>query len=652
MSHTPMVKLKYPFFIFLVCLIAFLPLSSFLFALKNDAFIYNFPNKFFFSEALRHGYLPVWNPYLNFGFPLYADPGFAWWHPITWLFGVLGYNAYTFTIEVLLYIYIAGLGMYWLGRNLNFHKKTSLMMGCMYMCSGFFIGNLQHINFLTCAAFLPWLISFWLLYQQKPTLINFAGFGMAIFLLCAGGHPAIPIGTAFFLGMIVILYPLFFQLRNKLRFYLINQVQLITIGLLFLSPILLSYCTLFPYYSRSGPVNHLESANVGFTPLSYLSFIFPFCTIKGTNFFLTDVSMRNAYFSLLGIFSFILFIINRQKNKLQYIFLIAGALMLFISFGGHVKENIYTHLPLLKSVRTNGEFRVFAIFSFILCGSFELNQLFTNERLLVGKWKSLFKWLLIFSLLASFILVALSNPQNIISSGSASIIQTFKQIIDNITFPQAFLISFISVSLLSAIYLWSFSHIYRSKKILIAIFLLDICLNCWLMLPITGVGKTSVKSIQQIITKSPKGFPFPQLNNNQTISKINEDETILIGNWSWYDKQIIHPRIEYPSQLISTMQFYRTIAALSVWNKPFVFLKHNSQNHLTLTHFTPNSFSFNLEVPKSDTLIVLQNFFPGWVAKINNNVVPITKHCGTFISIPVNKGAKTASFQFFPFKGK
>src|SRR5277367_2980438 len=83
--------------------LAYLPLSSFLFALKNDALTENFPHKYFFSAALLPGHWPLWNPYINFGLPLYADPGFAFWHPLTWLFGAIGYNVYILTVEILVY---------------------------------------------------------------------------------------------------------------------------------------------------------------------------------------------------------------------------------------------------------------------------------------------------------------------------------------------------------------------------------------------------------------------------------------------------------------------------------------------------------------------------------------------------------------------
>lgn len=59
-------RLFYPALLVCFIWVAYLPLSSFQFALKNDAFVYNFPNKYFFSECLHHGIIPWWNPYLNF----------------------------------------------------------------------------------------------------------------------------------------------------------------------------------------------------------------------------------------------------------------------------------------------------------------------------------------------------------------------------------------------------------------------------------------------------------------------------------------------------------------------------------------------------------------------------------------------------------
>ncbi|MCU7550025.1 YfhO family protein [Chitinophagaceae bacterium LB-8] len=357
--------------------------------------------------------------------------------------------------------------------------------------------------------------------------------------------------------------------------------------------------------------------------------------------------MRNAYFSLLGFISFLVFLINDRKNILQKIFCIAGLIMLILSFGGNVKESIYVHLPLLKSVRTNGEYRVFAIFSLILCGSFEINQIYSGNDAYKSKLKLLLKGFAIFLLLGAIIIAILLNPNLNLSISATSGIQLIKNVIDNITFKHTLLISLLVASFLSVVYLWS---IYRNnwKDILLLVFLLDICLNSWLLLPITGVGRTSVFKMQQIISKSPNGFPSPTSINGKTSQDINEEEKALIGNWSWYDKQIVHPKIEYPSLLNGTERFYQSSDTALVKIKPFAFLLSNLNANIGIAHFTPNSFSLNLHVPRTDTLIILQNHFPGWKAYINDKRVPIFPYCETFMAIAVNENSQKVTLSFTP----
>ena len=99
--------LKTILFFLAVLVIAYLPVSSFLFSLKNDAFNGYFPPKFFMSESIHAGYLPLWNPYINFGIPAYGDMSGGYWSPVTWLIAsTVGYNAYTLTVELLLYVLI------------------------------------------------------------------------------------------------------------------------------------------------------------------------------------------------------------------------------------------------------------------------------------------------------------------------------------------------------------------------------------------------------------------------------------------------------------------------------------------------------------------------------------------------------------------
>jgi hypothetical protein len=640
-------RFSIPFLLFFICILAYFPLSSGLFALKNDAFAFNFPNKYFFSESLRYGYLPTWNPYLNYGFPLYADPGFAWWNPITWIFGFIGYNAYTFTIEILLYIYLGGLGMYWLVRKFNFLISTSFSIAVMFMCSGFFIGNLQHVNFITCAAFIPWLIGFWLQYQKTPNFKNFIGCSVSAYLLFTAGHPAIPLATTFFLFLLSTLYYFFFHSNHNLKIFFFQQIKLLIGIFIFLLPLLLSYWQILPHYSRTGSVDQTQSVNTGFSIGSYISFLYPLATIKDSNIYMTDVSMRNAYFSIPGFLCFISFLIGKEKNKIQQIFLFAGLVMLALSLGGEVKESIYNNLPLFSWIKTNGEFRVFPIFCFLICCAFEIEKIFKEDYLSFQKLKYL---LLIVTIASLGFCVLLTVTKNIflLPDLNQTFIETAKNIIDNLSIWQSFFLASLITTMFAAAYLLCLSN-NTLKHFFILILFADIFFSCWLLLPITGVGKTSVARMQSILNKSPQGFPSPFKPSNRKINKLSSEEDNLIINWSWYDKKIIHPKIDYPSQLKSTETFLNSDDSSMISGKPFIYLQNQNCKSLFLTHFSPTNFEIQLTLLKPDTLIILQNNFPGWEATVNHKPTPIISYANTFMAIPLNKNKNVVKIKFMFF---
>jgi hypothetical protein len=631
-----------PVALLLVCLLAYLPLSSFLFALKNDAFIYNFPNKAFFSEALHAGHLPIWNPYLNYGFPLYADPGFAWWQPLTWVFGLIGYNAYTFTLEVLLYIYIAGLGMYWLGKKLLLHSDTAFALGCLFMCSGFFIGNLQHINFLTCAAFLPWLTGAWLRYQQHPSAKHAVWCGLAAYFLCAGGHPAIPIATVYFFALLTLLYS-FFAAKTFSKPHVLLQVKLLAVTTVFLLPLLFSFSQVLPLYARAQPEAQAASLNVGFTLPSAISFLFPFGTIKNSGWFGTDVSMRNAYFSLAGFILFLRFLFQKNKLPLQTIFGICAIVMLLLSAGGAIKKNLYEALPLLQFIRTNGEFRVFVIFSCLLCIAPGLNDIILKKEQVIhaaGKW---FRRTAVLVMAITFALLFFVKSDTSLFIANASIPARLKFIIDQISFAQTLFIAALVALFLSLFYARSLQK--RRPLFFLLILVADVVFNSWLLLPVTGVSQTPVAGMQAIISKGTKGFPQVLLD---TITKkpVTPEEEKKIGNWNWYRKKINYaPAIDYPSMLKSTEAFLRSADTAAVQNKPFIFLK-NGSGTIDLKRFTPNETIVAVTLNGPDTLVFLQNYYPGWKAWVAEKVVAPTRYLNNFMQVPVDVQTRQVRFRF------
>jgi hypothetical protein len=635
----------YPALLVLFILIAYLPLTSFQFSLKNDAFIYNFPNKYFFSECLHNGFIPWWNPYLNFGFPLYADPGFAWWQPITWVFGIVGYNPYVFTIEVIFYISIAGIGMYWLSRKLNFQRLTSLLLGAMFACNGFFIGNLQHTNFLTCAAFLPWVVGAWLQLHKQPSYKKVFLAAFVTYLLCTGGHPAIPIGTFYFMVFLGIIYFAQFRKNTNWKNYLRWNITYIVLSCAFLIPAFLSWLYLMPFYERGQAVSQEATNQLGFTPASWISFLLPASTFAKTTFFTTDVSMRNGYISFIGFIVLVLFFIQPLNNQ-QKVFIRVGILMLLLSLGGWIKELLFSNLPLLKYIRTNGEFRVFPMFCLIISVGFFLEQL--SSDVIRRRSLIIIKWIILLSLpVLTGLIITNLNP-GIINPRENSIISWSKAFLNHLSLKQSFLIAVSLCLILALLYYWILNKRYTPKSLAYLV-LFDLLLNAWIALPVTGVGSVSVTTLTEKLQRFPKGFPKPIFTNSKDVLLFQAEDEKQLGSQSWYDKEIVHKPITYPSSLVATNRFYSSSDTSIVMGKPFIFLK-NGYGNCRLIKFIPTAISAETKLTRADTLIILQNYYPGWCATINRIVIPIIPYKECFISIPLKADQSVIKLTFSPLQ--
>lgn len=609
----------------LLVIIIYLPISSFTFSLKNDAFHDNFPNKYFFSECIQNGVLPTWNPYLNFGYPLYADPGFAWWSPITWLFGLIGYNAYTFTIELLLYIYIGAVGMLELGKSLKYNNKLSFILATVFIGSGFYIGNLQHINFITSIAFFPFVIRYWFCYQKTFSKNHLLFLTLSIYMLCAGGHPAIPIGSLFILITISVSY--YFIVKPNLKKYLQAQFYFVIASIILLSPIIWSYFQIINVYARTETVLQSNETNLGFTLPSFISFVFPFSTINADGIYNTDVSMRNSYISLIGIIVFVFTLLRKNKTKIQKIFIISLFISLLLSLGGSFKELFYSNTPLLSFIRTNGQFRVFIIFSILLIVAEYVNAFSIDLR----KVCKVFLITSFICLLFCTLIFLFTNLGNNFSG--ISLTEKIKYFIDNATLLQTIFVSSMVTGIFSLSYYLVLS---RNTKFIIHIVITDILLNAWLLLPVTGFGKASTKQVQNVINTFPKGFNAEQIKDNYKKEILSEQELSLLGNTSWYDKKINHEAIKYPSRFKSTLAFYNSSDTALIKDYSLAFLKTDSSATIDIIEYKPNKFKLKLNTPKADTVVILQNNFKGWNIIKNNSesVIPITVY-KTFIGIPV-----------------
>ena len=149
----------HPFLLFpVLAVIFFWPLSLQIFTFKNDALTYYYPVRTLISDALNNHELPLWTPYINMGYPLHADMQSGAWNPVIWIIAWLThYSLAVFHYEVLLYLSLAGIGFYYLGKEFGWNKYVALLVAIAYEFSGPLIDSMQFTTIISSAAYIPFI---------------------------------------------------------------------------------------------------------------------------------------------------------------------------------------------------------------------------------------------------------------------------------------------------------------------------------------------------------------------------------------------------------------------------------------------------------------------------------------------------------------
>ncbi|MBL0357939.1 MAG: hypothetical protein IPP72_14145 [Chitinophagaceae bacterium] len=657
--------LKTFLFFILVLFIAYLPVSSFLFFLKNDAFTGYFPPKFFMSESIHAGHLPLWNPYINFGIPQYGDMSSGYWSPVTWLIAsTVGYNAYTFTLEVLLYILIGGIGMYQLTSYLQLHKQVCMMAAIAFMCCGYNAGHLQHFNWLSGAAFLPWCFWSYGLLLNNTSFKNSVRTALVFYLLVASAHPGISI-SAFYFFAAYFIFHLFenkhqLPLGERIRTAGISHAIFIGLFLLLSAGMITAYLDIMPHFARGEKLSLADALLNPTTPQSWISVLLPFATVKNEAFFNTDISMRNSYFSL-ALLLFFLFSLYGKKNKLQVFLLCAGIFFTLLSAGGIFKTIAYKFIPFTGYVRLNGEFRIIAVLCFIIIAAIQLNQYITQRKSFSGFIKLIYYTVevLVIAAILFGLYKSVSTKESVFYNignihSRAGLSAKLKSLIDAISFYDSIWIQ----GLIQLLLLWGIKWCLRFSNwsLLMKMVAADMILACLLNIPFTGVGKASVAQVQQVLNQSPKGIPVPALIPINSIDTISTAAKNMVGDWSFYNKQPgTKSEVAYPIVLKNMAAYFEQDNPASkncYTNKAFIFVDDTLQSKLIVQSFSPQQIQLYVESNAAGNLVLQQNFYPHWYY-INGAVKKeVTGYGINFMSAPITTGNNNISFVFEPGKVK
>ena len=617
------------------------------------------------SESIHSGDLPLWNPYINYGLPQYGDMSSGYWSPVTWFFAsTVGYNAYTLTIELLFYILIGGIGMYKLATAWQLDNRVTIIAGITFMCSGFMVGHLQHFNWISGAAFLPWCCWFYLLLVKQYTFKNLVATALSFYMLASSAHPGIIIGAGYF--FIALMVFLFFKNDNKLAARLrlkktvILNLVLLLLFLLLSAGMITGYLDILPHFVRGEKISLSDSLSNPTSLQSWISVLFPLATVKNDPFYNTDISMRNCYFSITLLVFFLLACIQK-KNSWQKFLLITGLLFMLLSAGGIFKTIAYKFLPFIGYVRLNGEFRIFSLFCFIGIAAMELDKFVRNKNKFEGNVKRtlLVLEIILFSCIIFSLYRVTTVKEGIIYSYKNIIDQKgtalrLKTIIDAVSFYDAFWMQ----GIIQLFLIWGlkralkFNNWYLMKKLLVA----DMIIACLFNIPYTGAGKASVARVQAALNKAPKGIPIPVLRQIKNIDTINSEEKKMIGDWSMYNKEVgVRREVSYPIALKNARQYFNNIDSFpdnSHLNKPFVFTNDSFNYTIKIEKFAADKIIVTARADSATQIILQQNYYPHWFYQNGNEKKEVTRTGISFMSAPLVKGNNTVIFSFEPTKVK
>lgn len=127
-----------------------------------DLFTYFYPLRDVVSASLRAGRLPLWNPYLFLGVPLFANIQAGTLYPVNLVLSGLP-APYAINAFVLFHLTLAGVGVYIYGRWRGLERPGAWTAGMVFSLGGFLSAQAEHINQLAVSALLPWML--WCLEQ-------------------------------------------------------------------------------------------------------------------------------------------------------------------------------------------------------------------------------------------------------------------------------------------------------------------------------------------------------------------------------------------------------------------------------------------------------------------------------------------------------
>lgn len=679
-------KSSYPAFILLgIIIIAFYNIAFYYHPMKFDALDCTLPWRYFISTCFSDGVFPFWNPYQHLGYPFYGDAQSTLYYPITLLLSVWpGYSLKVLHIDFLFHVWMGAVGMFVLAKGLKMNNSVAYILAISYVLSGFFIGNAQHFYWIVSAAWLPFVIHYYLKTIDNLSFRDALILAFFLFMMISGGYPAFVIVLAYIFALVflIILIDKFIKKKNSeaKRFILLNVfVFIMVLGLSFVQII-----SVLDNYDFSSRAEGLLLSQVLFSPFSFQSlssFVLPLMSVKGFTAFGTDMSMANGYFGIFTFVFFILFLFQKKTAKHRFILFIS-LFCLIIALGEkfYLREILFNYIPLFDTFRFPSAFRLFVILGFILFAGFYLKNLFESDdkRKLIRQM-----FITLLAVVAFFVFVLFdtfhARPENIFAFVKQHVLKgDFLVNIETLAFVQAFwnliLILFFALSFIL------FKAVKTRFLIIVLFVLLDLGVASRLNSSYTVYSSDlSFEELNDFEEKNfVKKYPIPSME----VDVIHHSDTSSLrrpGLWrnlnNYYGQFAYDGFSSYINKNIDLMEdsllnVYRCVLRnkpvyLSECVLPYEQLNPEMEKHIcdyanvsvsgagnndsvSLLYFSPNRIEISATTDSSCLLCLLQSHHKYWELEVNGKASELIFVNNLHMGAVTEKGKNLIVFKFRP----
>jgi hypothetical protein len=142
----------------LLPLIYFLPATrGNLILSPDDGVIFNIPMRVVTANLIHAGYVPLWNPYMFAGMPLFGAAQAGVLFPLNWFYLLLSIPVATNLMMLSTYM-LAALGAYLYARRSGSSIAGALATSLIWQWSAFMVAKVGQTNVVQTAALLPWVL--------------------------------------------------------------------------------------------------------------------------------------------------------------------------------------------------------------------------------------------------------------------------------------------------------------------------------------------------------------------------------------------------------------------------------------------------------------------------------------------------------------